>query len=297
MQVDGSNLMSTLWQNIQYKMLRSGSKLNLLIGINIIVFLVVNITDVLGKFLFSVNIGRLTDEYLLLPASLPKLASHFWTPITYMFMHANIWHILFNMLWFYWFGQIFEEFLGKKRTLGLYFMGGLAGAFMFVFCFNVFPFFTHVHAAETTGPLVGASAAVMAVMVATATQLPNYSIPLILIGPVRLKWLVLFFIAIDFLGITGLNAGGELAHLGGALVGFLYIKQLQKGNDWIASITNLFKPKPKMKVVSSNPSKKYYDFPRQEEIDSILDKISKSGYDNLSKQEKEVLFRASKNES
>jgi membrane associated rhomboid family serine protease len=287
--------MSTIWQNIQYKMLRSGSKLNLLIGINIIVFLLVSVTDVLAKFVFRVDLTRLIHEYLWLPASLPKLGTHFWTPITYMFMHDGIWHILFNMLWFYWFGQIFEEFLGKKRTLGLYFMGGLAGAFLFIFSYNVFPFFTHDHLADGSA-LVGASASVMAVMVATATQLPDYSIPLILIGPVRLKWLVLFFIVIDFLGITGLNAGGELAHLGGALVGFLYIKQLQKGNDWIASITKLFKPKPKLKVVSSNLSKKSYDFPRQEEIDSVLDKISKSGYDNLSKQEKEVLFRASKNE-
>ncbi|MFI5138462.1 MAG: rhomboid family intramembrane serine protease, partial [Sphingobacteriales bacterium] len=236
-----------------------------------------------------------SQEYLLLPASLPKLLTHFWTPVTYMFMHADIWHILFNMLWFYWFGQIFEEYLGKKRTLGLYFMGGLAGAFLFIFSYNVFPFFTHTNEAATN-VLLGASASVMAIMVATATLLPDYTIPLILIGPVKLKWLVLFFIALDFLGITGLNAGGELAHLGGALTGFLYIKQLQKGNDWIGNIAKLFKPKPKLKVVSNNTSKRTVSLPRQEEIDLILDKISQSGYDSLSKQEKEILFRASNNE-
>jgi membrane associated rhomboid family serine protease len=288
--------MSTLWQNIQTKVLRSGSKLNLLIGINVAVFLLINTADIIGKVLFNSPIIKFySDEYLLLPASLHKLLTHFWTPITYMFMHADIWHILFNMLWFYWFGQLFEEYLGKKRTLGLYFMGGLAGAALFIFSFNVFPIFTHVNAAENN-VLVGASAAVMAVMVATATLLPDYTFNLILIGPVRLKWLVLFFIVLDFLGIAGLNAGGEISHLGGALTGFLYIKQLQKGNDWIGNIANLFKPKPKLKVVSNNTSKKPYDLPRQEEIDLILDKISRSGYENLSKQEKEILFRASKDE-
>jgi membrane associated rhomboid family serine protease len=288
--------MNTLWQNIQYKVLRSGSKLNLLIGINIIVFLLINVTDVLGKFLFNTTaIGYFSNEYLALPAYLPTLLTHFWTPVSYMFMHDGIWHILFNMLWFYWFGLIFEEYLGKKRTLGLYFMGGLAGAFLFIFSYNVFPFFTHVHAAESA-TLVGASASVMAIMVATATQLPDYTLTLILIGPVKLKWLVLFFIVIDLLGITGLNAGGELSHLGGALIGFVYIKQLQKGNDWIENINKLFKPKSKLKVVSNNISRKPTDFPRQEEIDLILDKISRSGYDSLSKQEKEILFRASNNE-
>jgi membrane associated rhomboid family serine protease len=288
--------MSTLWREIQIKMLRSGSKLNLLIGINIIVFLLINVTSTLANFLFhSSIIDYYSVEYLRLPAYLPKLLTHFWTPVTYMFMHADIWHILINMLWFYWMGQIFEEYLGKKRTLGLYLMGGFAGAFLFIFCYNVFPFYTSANLAFSS-TLVGSSASVMAIIVATATLLPDYTLPLILIGPVKLKWLVLFFIVIDFLGITGANAGGELSHLGGALIGFLYIKQLQKGNDWIGNIANLFKPKPKMKIVSSNPSGRSPGVPRQEEIDLILDKISKSGYDSLSKQEKEILFRAS-NES
>jgi len=287
--------MSTLWQNIQYKMLRSGSKLNLLIGINIIVFLLINIPGTLEKLFFeSSHIYYYADEYLLLPAYLPKLLIRFWTPFTYMFMHDGIFHILFNMLWFYWFGQIFEEYLGKQRTLGLYILGGLAGALVFVVSFNTFPLFTHSNAA-LSGPLVGASASVMAIMVATATLLPDYTIPLIFIGPVKLKWLVLFFVVIDFLGITGLNAGGELSHLGGALMGFIYIKQLQKGHDMVGGIANLFKSKSKLKVVAKNPSKNSSGVPRQEEIDLILDKISRSGYDSLSKQEKEILFRASNN--
>jgi len=137
---------------------------------------------------------------------------------------------------------------------------------------------------------------VMAIIIATATLLPDYTISLILIGPVKLKWLALFFIAMDFLGISGLNAGGEISHLGGALMGFIYIKQLKNGNDWIGNISKLFKPKSKLKVVSKNPLRPAGGVPRQEEIDFILDKISRAGYDSLNKQEKEILFRASNNE-
>jgi membrane associated rhomboid family serine protease len=288
--------MSTLWQNIQYKMLRSGSKLNLLIGINIIVFLLINIPgEIENVFFLSSNIKFFSVEYLQLTAYLPKLPLRFWTPLTYMFMHAGVFHILFNMLWLYWFGQIFEEYLGKKRTLGLYIMGGLAGAALYILSYNTLPFFTHENAAAGSS-LVGASASVMAIMVATATLLPDYTISLMFIGPVKLKWLILFFIIIDFLGITGFNAGGEIAHLGGALLGFVYIKRLQKGHDWIDSISSIFKPKSKLKVVAKAASGRANDFPRQEEIDQILDKISRSGYDSLNKQEKEILFRASKNE-
>ena len=285
--------MSTLWQNIQQKMLHSGSKLNLLIGINIIVYLVINVPAVLENlFLRSNFIDVYSNDFLALSAHIPKLLTRFWTPFTYMFMHAGIFHILFNMLWFYWFGQIFEEYLGNKRTLGLYILGGLAGAFLFVLSFNTVPLFTH-SGAVLGSPMVGASAAVMAIMVATATLLPDYTISLILIGPVKLKWLVLFFIVLDFFGTVGPNAGGEIAHLGGGLIGFIYIKQLQKGHDWVGNIAAIFKPKSTLKVVSTNPSRGSSGAPRQEEIDHILDKISRSGYDNLSKQEKEILFRAS----
>ncbi len=291
--------MSTLWQNIQYKMLRSGNKLNLLIGINVIVFLAVNILTVV-EFLFTRSggesfMGVFVKDYILLPAALPKLLTHFWTPLTYMFMHDGIFHILFNMLWLYWMGQIFEEYLGNKRTIGLYIMGGLAGAFTYLLSYNLLPAFTSVNAAALS-TIVGASASVMAIVVATATLLPNYTISLILIGPVKLKWLVLVILVIDFLGIIGPNAGGEIAHLGGALFGFFYIKQVQKGNDWILSIAGIFKSKSKLKVVSNNGNKNTADYPRQDEIDRILDKISQSGYDSLNKQEKEILFRASKNE-
>ena len=280
------------WQNIQYKMLRSGSRVNLLIGINVFVFLLVNIAGVIDRLIFQSNfIDYYSDELLLLPSFLPRLASHFWTPFTYMFMHAGIFHILFNMLWLYWFGQIFEEYLGNKRTIGLYLLGGLTGAIFFVTAYNIFPFFAAALAGST---VVGASASVMAIIVATATLLPDYSLNLILIGPVKLKWIALFYVIIDFLSIAGPNAGGEFAHLGGALFGFIYIKQLQRGNDWIGTITGIFKSKSKMKVVSKNSDRNASGKPRQDEIDRILDKITESGYGSLSKQEREILSRASK---
>lgn len=290
--------MSTLWQNIQYKMLRSGNKLNLLIGINVIVFLAINLSAIVEQLFTGFGnsaILKYTTEYLLLPAALPKMLTHFWTLLTYMFMHAGVLHILFNMLWLYWMGQIFEEYLGNKRTIGLYIMGGLAGALLYLLCLNVLPAFTSLNAAANS-TIVGASASVMAIVVATATLLPNYTISLIFIGPVKLKWIVLFILIIDFLNIVGPNAGGEIAHIGGALVGFIYIKQLQKGHDWITGIANIFKSKSKLKVVYSNTGKNSAEYPRQDEIDRILDKISQTGVDSLSRQEKETLARASKNE-
>jgi membrane associated rhomboid family serine protease len=231
------------------------------------------------------------DEYLNLPAYLPRLLDHFWTPVTYMFMHAGFFHILFNMLWLYWMGQIFEEYLGNKRTIGLYILGGLTGALFFVLAYNFLPAFSGVVAGST---VVGASASVMAIIIATATLLPDYSISLMFIGPVKLKWIAIFYVLIDFLSIAGPNAGGEIAHLGGALFGFIYIKQLQRGHDWIGAINKIFKPQSKMKVAAKNSERNSSSKPRQEEIDRILDKISQAGYDSLNKQEKEILFRASK---
>lgn len=286
--------MSTLWQTIQYKMLKSGSRVNLLIGINVFVFLAVNIPAIIEQLFVGFGNSAIiaySNDYLLLPSYLPKLLTRFWTPFTYMFMHAGIFHILFNMLWLYWLGQIFEEYLGNKRTIGLYILGGLSGALFFILAYNFLPAFAGAVDGST---VVGASAGVMAIIIATATLLPDYTISLILIGPVKLKWIAIFYIILDFLSVAGPNAGGEIAHLGGALFGFIYIKQLQRGHDWVGAITGIFKPKSKLKVTTGNSDRNSSSKPRQEEIDRILDKISQTGYDSLNKQEKEILFRASK---
>ncbi len=279
-------------------MLHSGSRLGLLIGLNVIVYLAINIPSVL-LWMFTRNNGTLghtiidiyADDYFALPAYLPKLAERFWTPFTYMLMHAGILHIFFNMLWLYWIGQIFEEYLGNKRTIGLYILGGLTGALFFVLSYNFLPAFSQATGGAT---VVGASASVMAIIIATATLLPDYTISMMFIGPVKLKWLAIFYVILDFLLIAGPNGGGEIAHLGGALFGFIYIKQLQRGHDWIGGITGIFKSKSNLKVASKNSDKNANGKPRQEEIDRILDKISQTGYDSLNKQEREILFRASK---
>lgn len=284
----------TFWNNINYKITALQSRLVLLIWINVIVYLAVNVPAIVEWLFFRTdNISALATSYLSLPASLPQLVHRFWTPVTYMFMHAGIFHILFNMLWLYWFGQIFEEFLGKKRTVGTYLLGGLAGGILFIAAYNLFPAFADVRIGST---VVGASASVMAIVVGAATIAPNYTIMLFFLGPVKIKWIALFYVVIDFLSISGANAGGEIAHLGGAMLGFFYVRQLQKGNDWVTSIASLFKKKPHLKVASTNRDKAMSSRPRQDEVDAILDKISKSGYESLSKNEKEVLFRASKHE-
>ncbi len=158
-------------------MLRSGSKLNLLIGINVIIFLVIYIPAVLEQVLFSgfghSAIIAYSDEYLKLPSYLPKLLTRFWTPLTYMFMHEGVFHIFFNMLWLYWFGQIFEEYLGNKRIIGLYLLGGCAGALFFVAAYNLLPAFAQ-SVLVVNSSVIGASASVMAIIIGTATLLPNY---------------------------------------------------------------------------------------------------------------------------
>jgi membrane associated rhomboid family serine protease len=291
--------MSNNWQNITSKVLKSDSKLNLLIAINVAVFLLINIPAVFA-WLFTGSMQTvlgLANEYLAIPAYLPKLAVRFWTPLTYMFMHDGIFHILFNMLWLYWLGQIFEEYLGNKRIVGVYLLGGLVGAAFYVISYNVFPVFAGVLPFSTA---VGASASVMAIVVATATLLPDYTVSIIFLGPIKLKWIAIAYVVFDFLSIAGPNSGGEIAHIGGALLGFVYIKRMQKGSDWVANIANLFKAGPKLsklKVVARNNNKRSSSKPRQEDVDVILDKISKVGYENLSKEEKEVLFRASKNDN
>ncbi len=282
--------MSTIWEEIRFKVLRSGNKLNLLIGINIAVFLIINLIG-LGERLFTHNriISTTLFEYLAVTAYLPKLATHFWTPFTYMFMHNGIFHILFNMLWLYWIGQILQEYLGDKKLINVYILGGIAGAVLFIICYNLIPIFKST--SEISIAVVGASVSVMAVIVATATLVPDYTIPMMFFGAVKLKWLAIVYLLIEVL--LDSSPAGVFTLLGGALMGFVYIKQLRRGNDWGASFGNIFKPKSRLKVSVNHAFKASNNKPREEEIDRILDKISQSGYDSLNKQEKEILFRAS----
>lgn len=283
-----------MWEEIRTQVFRSGNRLNLLIGINVIVFLFLSLLGVI-EMLTTRNaaITTILNDYLAIPSYLPKLLVRFWTPFTYMFMHAGFFHILFNMLWFYWLGGIYQEYLGGKKLVDLYIIGGLAGAFLYVLFYNVFPLFADAKFGSTT---VGASAAVMAIIVATATLLPDYTIQLLFLGSVKLKWIALFYVLFDLISITGPNAGGEISHIGGAIAGFFYIKHIQ-GTTVLGQAFQRFSKPKSLQVVSKNYAKNSMVRSKEEEVDAILDKISQSGYASLTKKEKETLFNASKDET
>lgn len=276
-----------LWHDLYVKFFKSGSPAMLYIGINVFVFVVASLAGVVA--VFSNQRGWVDfqiQNYLAFPADFDRLPTRFYTLLTYQFFHAGLFHILFNMLWLYWIGQIFLDFLKPRQFHFVYLSGGILGALSFLLLFNVVPAFS---AQDAT--IIGSSASVMAILAATTTLVPDYSFRLLLLGEVKLKYLALVYVFLDILGTAGDNAGGSIAHLGGALVGFIFVKLLQSGTDW----STLFKRKPKLKVVRNKASKKSDVFVNQKDIDAILDKISKSGYDQLSKEEKETLFKASKN--
>ncbi len=291
--------MSSLLNDLKYTFLKRDIVMRLIL-INVVVFVIVLLISVFCLLLQLPDpADYIIKEFLMLPSSLKSLAYTPWSIITYLFLHSGIFHILFNMLVLYWFGNLFVEYLGKQKFIYTYFLTGIAGGLFYVLCYNVFPYFNNT---VETSKALGASAAVMGIVFATATLLPNYSIVLAIFGPVRLKFIAFFYLLIDLVGISGSNAGGHLAHIGGALFGFIIIKQLQNGNDFtrmpmkiVESITNIFKPK-RMKVVHKNTINinKNKNNVSQEEIDRILDKISQNGYENLSAKEKEILFKAGK---
>ncbi len=298
---------TTLWDDFKMYVLNSGNVLNKLLAINIGVFILFGLIWMLDH-LFATNID-LEDTIKALYVGFPSSPLSFlyrpWSIVTYQFVHQSfsnggISHILYNMIVLYLGGRIFREFLGDKKLLNVYLLGGAAGAIMFMIAMNVFPMY------RAYNPyIIGASASALAVLAAAATLVPNYSISLILIGPVRLVYIMLFFFVIDLLSLAGGNGGGHFAHLGGAAFGFIYIKSLQNGNDLGAWLTNfiawvqgLFRPKSNMKVNYRSPEPKKSEEAKsavsQEQIDNILDKIAKSGYDSLSQKEKNILFKASK---
>jgi membrane associated rhomboid family serine protease len=283
----------SIFKELWNKMFYSGSRLYLFIGINVIVFLVLGLLKLEFLFMGETSISTWLQFQLSTPAEVGALMYKPWTVVTYMFTHTEFFHFLFNMLWLYWLGRIFEDFLNQRQLTFTYLAGGLVGSFLYIAFYNTFPVF---HEARSGALLLGASGSVMAIVVATATLLPDYAIRLLFFGDVRLKYLALVYILLDIIGLAGLNAGGSVAHLGGALLGFVFIKQLQAGNDW----SKIFQKRKTLKVVKKSQAQPSAvtssPIPEQELIDEILDKISKSGYDSLTKQEKEQLFKASNKE-
>jgi membrane associated rhomboid family serine protease len=285
---------NNLLADLKYKVFRSGNPVFFYIGINTIVFVAVALFSVTYFLAGNTNIRFLdyAREYFAFPAALPKLPFRFYTVLTYQFLHEDIFHILFNMLWLFWMGNIFIDFLKPRQFHFVYLSGGIMGALFFALAFNVFPPFIPMAYAAT---VIGSSASVMAIAVAVTTLLPDYTISLMFIGTVKLRYVVLIYLLIDLIGIGYSNPGGSFAHLGGAFMGFIYIKLLQNGKDW----SGIFKKKSKLKVVRNDSpkgsAKSAGNEVNQKEVDMILDKISKTGYNKLSKEEKEILFKASKN--
>lgn len=281
---------------------REGSALTRLIIINLGVYAIYFLLVILSRFL-TIGLSEYFIEWTALPTDLWKLITRPWTLITYMFLHQGFMHILFNILWLYFGGRIFLEYFSGRRLLNLYLLGGLAGGLLYVFCYNVFPLFSQAVAVADNR---GASASIMAIIIAVAAYVPNYPVRILVIE-LKLWMIAAFFVLMDLfnLGSTSNNLGGHLAHLGGALIGYLFIRQMRKGSDitegfgkFVDSLMGLFKPKPKVRKVYTNTKSddnfKERKVRDQKRMDQILDKISRSGYDSLSKEEKDYLFKIGK---
>jgi membrane associated rhomboid family serine protease len=246
--------------------------------------------------------GDFIMQQMELSGNILKVLFKPWTIITHLFVHSGLMHILFNMMTLYFTYQLFNQRFDDKRFLNVYFVSGFAGALMFLLSVNLFPLFSENAHSYTA---VGASAAVMGVLIAICTYRPEDEVMLFGAFRMKLQWIALIFVLLDLISIRSGNEGGHLAHLGGALFGFFWAMNMKKGID-IASFFNkaqaIFNWKPKRKStikVVHKRSKTDEDFnldkrQKQKRIDDILDKISRSGYDSLSKEEKALLFELSK---
>ena len=269
------------------------------IYINAIVFIVIKIAWLCFFLIDSYPTSFDPLNWFGFPASFGKYLHKPWTILTYMFYHEGFFHILSNMLFFYFAGKIFVEYLGTKRMIFTYLFGGFAGAILYMLCYSIFPVFNKLHNYSVA---IGASASAFAVFITIASYVPNYMVNLFLFGRVRLKTIAIISVLIDLLLISDSNSGGHITHLGGAFFGFVFANQLKKGRDisvpfssFFLSIKSFFsiKRKSNLKVAYSKYQKKD-SLTKQQQIDVILDKIAKSGYESLSKQEKDDLFNLSK---
>lgn len=284
---------------------RSGNMVNRLIIVNVAVFLLM----LLMQLVFSAGKSTYFEDHIIdwfaMPYDWHQLIYRPHTILTNIFTHISPWHVLFNMLGLYWFGSIFGDLAGDRRVLPLYIYSGIVGSLVSLGLYYAVP-----HWFPGAGVLLGASGAVLAMLFAAATLAPDYKIFLFFIGPVSIKYIAFFYAVIDLFGMAGaLNAGGHAAHIGGALFGWLFVYQLRRGRDWSRGMNkffNYFKQRPAEKpskvrvayrrtgATVTNEFNSLSPSERQRRIDEILDKISKSGYDSLNKEEKEILFKASK---
>lgn len=282
-------------EDLKYKFKRL-NVLEKIIAINVIVFVV---------FKLPIPFFKVIQSYLHLPSDVFQFLYQPWTIITYAFLHGDTLHLVFNMLWLYFIGQLFLNLFNARMALNIYFLGAIFGGLFFLLGYNVLPQFF-----VGNSYLVGASAAVRALMLFLCIYMPNKEVRFFTFN-LKLLYLGVALIVFDVIGIFGVNSGGNLAHLGGAFLGFFYAKQLQKGTDigkgfeqLVATLSSWFKPKQKEVLktvykskdgkVAGYSKKEFKEFNDQKKIDLILDKIGKSGYESLSAEEKEYLFKAGK---
>ncbi len=276
---------------------RNGNYLTKLIYLNIVIWVIVRLIFV--GYTLSGSDGSLMLSWMALPASFELFISRPWTLLTYMFLHFELMHILFNVLWFYWFGKIFLEYHSQQKLLSLYLIGGFSGGLAYMLAYNLIPVLQnsvlHVQ-------LLGASASVIAIVIAIAVYVPNHLIHLVFIGPVKIKWIAFVSVLLYIINLSGDNAGGNFAHLGGAIWGWIYMSQLMAGRNITGRFDRMtdtffswFRPRRRLKIKYNSPNPDYEFNKRkviqQDEINRVLDKIGKSGYDSLTFEEREILFK------
>lgn len=313
-------MFTSIWDDIKQQF-SHGNSLTRIILVNVAVFVVLTLLRLILVPTAGAGVYDAVREFFSISADWKHNLTHPWVFITHMFLHEGLWHILWNMILLYWFGRIVGDLLGDKRILPIYLICGLAGGLTYFGMANV---------QETWafgGYALGASAAFMGIIAVAGMTAPDYTISLLFLGSVRLKYIVMFFVFLDVFAISWSqpNTGGSFGHLGGAVMGFVLATQLQRGNDltapvagWIQQISAFFNnifsnERPKPRMAYKNPKVKQkakkssgggrsrgnhasdtHDLSHQEKLDAILDKIKQSGYDSLSKKEKEFLFNASK---
>tara|TARA_R110002073_G_scaffold101768_1_gene231239 strand:+ start:4486 stop:5364 length:879 start_codon:yes stop_codon:yes gene_type:complete len=292
--------MTSLTYDIQDKLKRL-TAFEKIIAANVVIYIV---GWIIANF-SSVSRGQ-SLFWLVLPKEFSEFIFKPWSIITYGFAHIDFWHLFFNMLVLYFIGRSFSNLFNIKLSLNVYFLGIITGAVAYMLAYAIFP----GGILKFTGPLLGASAGVRAALLFLCAYMPNYEVRLITFN-IKLLYIGLVLVALDVLGLFSGNAGGNIAHLGGDILGFLYATQLKKGIDIgkgferiMDSVSSLFSKKSRLKTVHRSKSKgktfaghtkdEFGEFNKQKQIDVILDKISKSGYESLSKEEKEFLFRSGK---
>ena len=296
---------SSFWDNLKNAFNRRDNSLYKLMAINLIAFFILLISRVVLTLSGFGAVYKEGLKWIMMPASLSTLVKQPWSIFTYFFLHEGLFHILSNLLFLYYFGLLVHQYLGSRKLTNLYILGGVFGAGFYVLMYNIAPYFS---GAVDTSFMLGASAGVFAVVVGAATLAPQTTFVLLLFGPVKIVYIAAFYVLLSFANSIGENAGGEIAHLGGAMLGFGYIFLLRKGWDLGIPIqkVGLFfenlgtRRAPKVsyrrtsspKSSSTNPANK--ETLTQEEVDKILDKIADKGYEGLTKEEKRKLFEYSK---